>query len=155
MRAIAATNVVVVSSTEITATTGGGSTTKLGTFSLFVTTSAGTSAANGGADFTYITLEGGPTVSSISPNSGPTSGGASITIGGEGFTSSATVVIGQGNGTTGAIAATNVVVEDNGFITATTGGGAKAGTFTLYVTVTTSAGTSPGSNNAAHFTYTS
>ena len=59
-------------------------------------------------------------------------------------------MIGQGNGTTGAIAATNVVVEDNGYyITATTGGGAKAGTFSLYVT--TPYGTSA-ANNQAHFT---
>ena len=44
--AIAATDVTDVSSTEITAVTGGGA--KVGTFSLFVTTSAGTSAGNSG-----------------------------------------------------------------------------------------------------------
>ncbi len=49
--AIAATSVKVVSPTEITATTGGGA--KAGTFSLFVTTTGGTSAANAGADFSY------------------------------------------------------------------------------------------------------
>ena len=36
-------------------------------------------------------------------------------------------MIGQGNGTTGAIAATNVDVASSTKITATTGGGAKAG----------------------------
>ena len=49
--AIAASNVKVVSPTEITATTGGGATA--GTWSLYVTTSGGTSAANLGDDFTY------------------------------------------------------------------------------------------------------
>ncbi len=41
----------VVSSTKITATTGGGA--KAGTWNLFVTTSGGTSAANSGDLFTY------------------------------------------------------------------------------------------------------
>jgi len=45
------TNVKVVSSTEITATTGGGA--KSGTWSLFVTTTEGTSAWKAGADFIY------------------------------------------------------------------------------------------------------
>ena len=61
-------------------------------------------------------------------------------------------MIGQGNGTTGAVATTNVIVQANGFITATTGGGAKAGTFSLYVT--TAQGTSTATNET-HFTYTS
>ena len=49
--AIAATNVTVVSSTQITATTGGGA--KAGTWSLFVTTTGGTSAGNSGDNFSY------------------------------------------------------------------------------------------------------
>jgi hypothetical protein len=59
-------------------------------------------------------------------------------------------VIGQGHGTTGAIAATSVKVVSPNQITAVTGGGAKAGTFSLYVT--TSAGTSP-ANAGVDFTY--
>lgn len=55
----------------------------------------------------------GPTVSSISPNSGSTSGGTSVTITGSGFGSGATVRIGT-------IAATNVVVVNSTTITATT-----------------------------------
>ena len=141
--AIAATSVKVVSSTEITAVTGGGA--KAGTFSLFVTTTGGTSAANAGADFSY-----GVTVTKVSPNTGPTSGGTAITITGTGFVAGATVVIGQGNGTTGAIAATSVKVVSPTEITAVTGGGAKAGTFSLFVT--TSAGTSAASTGA-DFTY--
>lgn len=147
--AIAATDVQVVSSTEITAITGNPA--LAGTFSLYVTTPYGTSTGNSGADFTYSKgVE--PTVTAISPNSGPATGGTPITITGTGFATGATVAIGQGNGTTGAIAATEVDVVSFTEITAVTGGGAKPGTFSLFVTTT--GGTSPGSN-ATHFTYTS
>jgi hypothetical protein len=91
-----------------------------------------------------------PKVSAVSPNAGPTKGGTAITITGTGFVTGATVVIGQGNGTTGAIAATSVKVVSPTEITAVTGGGAKAGTFSLFVT--TSAGTSA-ANSGADFTY--
>jgi hypothetical protein len=148
--AIALTNVTVVSPTQITATTGGGA--KAGTFSLFVTTSGGTSAANAGDNFTYVAPAVVPTVSAVSPNSGPAGGGTNITITGTGFVAGATVVIGQGNGpVTGAIAATNVKVVSSTQITATTGGGAKTGTFSLFVTTT--GGTSAG-NAGDNFTYT-
>jgi hypothetical protein len=140
--AIAATDVQLVSSTEITAVTGGGA--KAGTFSLFVTTTGDISPASS-AHFTYT-----PTVTSVSPNTGPASGGTNITIMGSGFQSPTTVAIGQGNGTTGAIAATNVDVVSSNEITATTGGGAKAGTFSLLVVSNNV--TSPGSFGA-HFTY--
>ena len=61
------------------------------------------------------------------------------------------MTIGQGSGPlTGAISATNVKVVSSTRITATTGGGAKAGTFGLYVTA--SGGTSAGSA-ANNFTY--
>src|SRR5689334_16296480 len=70
----------------------------------------------------------GSVVSSVSPNSGPTGGGAAITITGSGFVTGDRVVIGQGNGAgAGAIAATGVSVVDSTQITATTGGGAKPG----------------------------
>ena len=146
--AIAATNVDVVSSTEITATTGGPALP--GTFSLFVTTSGGMSAGNSGANFTYSPAGVAPTVTKVSPNSGGIDGATAVTITGTGFTSPATVVIGQGNGTTGAIAATNVVVVSSTEITATVGGAAKPGTWSLYVT--TSGGTST-PNAGADFTY--
>ncbi len=144
--AIAATSVVVVNSTTITAVTGGA--TKVGTFNLIVTTSGGTSAANAGDDYTYNYVV--PTVSLVSPNNGPTTGGTPITITGTGFITGATVVIGQGNGLTGAIAATSVVVVSSTRITAVTGGGAKVGTFNLIVT--TSGGTSA-ANAGDDYTY--
>ena len=127
--AIQASNVVVVSSTEITATTGGPA--KAGTSNLFVVDSGGTSVANTGDDYTYI---GGPTVSSVSPVSGPITGGTPIRIVGKNFVVGATVEIGQGSGAgPTAIKASNVVVVSSTEITATTGGGAKAGTFNLFV----------------------
>ena len=93
-----------------------------------------------------------PKVSAVSPNSGPTSGGTSITITGTGFVSGATVQIGQGVGVgTAAIAATKVTVVSPTKITAVTGGGAKAGPGGLFVT--TSGGTSVGSFTR-NFTYT-
>ena len=91
-----------------------------------------------------------PTITKVSPDAGPATGGTAITITGTGFANPASVVIGQGNGTNGAIAATDVDVVSSTEITATTGGGAVAGTFNVYVT--TSAGTSA-ANTGSEFTY--
>jgi hypothetical protein len=146
---IPATGVKVVSSTEITAVTGGGA--KAGTWSLFVHTTGGTSAGGTASGFTYKVASVIPTVTKVSPNSGPTTGGTPITITGTGFIAGATVVIGQGSGSvTGVIPATSVVVVSSTEITAVTGGGAKAGTWALFVH--TSGGTSAGNAGAA-FTY--
>ncbi|HUE08602.1 MAG TPA: hypothetical protein VMP41_14325 [Acidimicrobiales bacterium] len=61
--------------------------------------------------------------------------GTSITINGTGFVSGAIVTIGQGSGgETSAIAATNVKAGSPTKITAVTGGGAKAGSWGLFVT---------------------
>jgi hypothetical protein len=124
--AIPATDVQVLSSTQITATTGGGA--RPGAWNLFVANSGATSATNANAKFTYF-----PTVTAVSPTSGPTGGGTQITITGSGFVSGASVWIGQGNGTAGAIRATNVQVVSPTKITATTGGGALAGTWNVFV----------------------
>jgi len=92
-----------------------------------------------------------PTVSSVSPASGTVNGGTSIKITGTGFVAGATVEIGQGSGAgPTAIQATEVVVVSPTEITATTGGGAKAGTFNLFVI--DSGGTSPG-NTGDDYTY--
>ena len=68
------------------------------------------SLANG---FTYVVA---PTVSSVSPNSGPVAGGTAVTITGTNFAAGATVKF-------GATAATNVVVVSSTSITATTPAG--------------------------------
>ena len=115
----AATNVVVVSSTSITATTPAGT---AGAVMVTVTNSSGQS----GTLATGFTFVAPPTVSSVSPNNGPTSGGTAVTITGTNFVSGATV-------TFGSAAATNVVVVNSTQITATTPAGA-AGAVTVTVT---------------------
>ncbi len=115
----AATNVAVVNSTTITATTPAGS---VGAVTVTVTNSNGQSGSltNG---FTYVVP---PTVSSVSPNSGTTAGGTAVTITGTNFAAGATV-------TFGSAAATNVVVVNSTTITATTPAG-SAGAVTVTVT---------------------
>ncbi|MBB6142854.1 hypothetical protein HNQ77_000798, partial [Silvibacterium bohemicum] len=105
----AATNVVVVNSTTITATTPAGS---AGTATVTVANSGGQSGSLPAA-FTYV---GQPTVSSVSPNSGSNSGGTAVTITGTNFATGAAVKFGTA-------AATNVVVVNSTTITATTPAG--------------------------------
>ncbi len=146
--AIAASKVVVVSSTEITATTGG--LAKAGSENLFVIDSGGTSPVSTGDNYTYYPATT-PTVSSVSPASGSVNGGTPITIKGTGFVLGATVEIGQGSGAgPTAIAASKVVVVSSTEITATTGGPAKAGSWNLFVI--DSGGTSP-ANTSDDYTY--
>src|SRR4029077_3377430 len=102
----AATGVVVVRGTQITATQHAPAT---GAVNVVVTnpdTQTGT-LTNG---FTYA---GAPTVTSVTPNNGAAGGGTGGTIGGTGFVSGATV-------TFGGTAATSVVVVSGTQITATT-----------------------------------
>jgi len=87
--------------------------------------------------FTYVVV---PTVSSVSPNNGPTAGGTSVTITGTNFASGATV-------TFGSTAATNVAVASGTQITATTPAG-SAGAVTVTVTVNGQSG-----SLASGFTY--
>jgi hypothetical protein len=114
-----ATSVVVVNATTITATTPTGA----GTVSVQVT-NTDTQSGSLASAFTYLPP---PTVSSVSPNSGPTAGGTSITITGTNFRAGATVTVG-GN------PATSVVVVNATRITATTPAG--AGTVSVQVTNT-------------------
>ncbi len=116
-----------------------------------LTVKATNSAGSAAQSFVLVVNNAVPTVSAVSPNTGPKGGGTAITITGTGFVTGATVVIGQGSGAgTGAIPATNVVVVSSTKITAVTGGGAKAGTWSLFVITT--GGTSAG-NTGDNFTY--
>ena len=114
----AATVVTVVSSTSITAKTPAGS---AGTASVLVTTPEGTNSAN-----TLYTHQAAPTVTSISPSSGPLGGGQAVTITGTDFTGATAVTI-------GGTAATAVTVVNATTITATTPAG-SAGTASVLVT---------------------
>jgi hypothetical protein len=133
----AATNVTVVNDTSITADSPAGT----GTVNVTVTTPAGTSATSPADQFTY-TVTAAPTVTGLSPNSGPEAGGTMVTITGSGFTGATAVDFGT-------VPATNVTVVSDTSITATS----PAGTGIVDVTVTTPAGTSP-TSQADLFTFT-
>jgi hypothetical protein len=92
-----------------------------------VTSPGGSNAAN--ALYTYIS---GPTVTSVSPNSGPIAGGSSVTITGTTFTGATSV-------TFGGVAASFTVVNAT-TITATVPAGAAGD---ASVIVTTPAGSNP------------
>jgi IPT/TIG domain len=103
----AATNVVVISGTQITAKTPPHA---QGSASVTVTNPGGQSAALA-SGFTFIPPA--PTITSVSPASGPASGGSAVTLAGQNFASGATV-------TFGGAAATSVVVVSATQITANT-----------------------------------
>ena len=112
----AATSVDVVSDTEITADSPAGT----GTVDVTVTTPGGTSTTSSNDQFTY-TAPPLPTVTSVTPSTGSTSGGTPVTIDGSGFTGATAVDFGTN-------AATNVVVVNDGEITADlTGRGSRHG----------------------------
>ena len=123
--AAAASNVVVVSGTQITATTPAGS---AGAVNVTVTNPGAQSGslANG---FVYVVV---PTASDLSPNNGLTTGGTGVTITGTNFAAGATVMFGSA-------AATNVVAVNSTMITATTPAG-NVGAVTVTVTVNSQSG---------------
>ena len=105
-----ATTIIVVNSTTITARTAAHG---AGPVNVVVTNYNGPSVTLT-SGFTYTT--GSPTapaISSITPNSGPTSGGTAVTISGINFAAGATVTLGGSP-------ATDVTVVNNTTITATT-----------------------------------
>ncbi len=139
----AATNVNVVSSTSITATTPAH---VAGVVSVVVTN---TDAKSGTLTNGYTYRNPAPAVTSVTPNSGTTAGGTSVTIAGTGFVAGATVSL-------GGPAATAVNVVSSTSITATTPAHASgavnvvvtntdalAGTLTNGYTYTTSTGGGP------------
>lgn len=124
----AALNVSVPNSNTIVATTPAGT---AGAASVVVTTVGGSNAAN--SFFTYV-LPPAPTVTSITPNSGPNTGGTSVTITGTHLGGATSVTIGGG-------AASGVTIVDDNTITATTPSGILGA---ADVAVTTPSGTGTG-----------
>ncbi|MCF8170586.1 MAG: IPT/TIG domain-containing protein, partial [Methylotenera sp.] len=122
--------------TSVTCTTSAGS---AGTASVLVTTPGGTNSAN--TLFTYFTPVSAPTVTAISPTSGTTAGGISVTITGTNLTNASAVTVG-GN------ACTPLSNNTSTSVTCTTPAG-SAGTASVLVTT-------PGGTNSANtlFTYT-
>jgi hypothetical protein len=106
----AATSVVVASATSITAVTPAGT---AGARDVRVTLSGGQSATLTGG-FAYVAPT--PTLTAVSPASGPTAGGTALTLTGTNFAAGATVTV-------GGIAATSVVVSSSTRITAVTPAG--------------------------------
>ncbi len=130
-----ATSFTVNSSTQITATAPSGS----GLVDVRVTTAGGSSATSAADQYTYI---GAPTVTSISPKAGATSGGTAIDINGTNFTGATAV-------TFGGTAATGFTVISGTQITATSPANAAG---TVDVRVTTTGGTSA-TSAADQFTF--
>jgi hypothetical protein len=91
--ATAATSFTVNSATSITAT----SPTGTATVDVKITTIGGTSATSVADQFTYVIPI--PTVSSINPASGPTTGGTAVTITGSNFIGTTSVKFGSTNAT--------------------------------------------------------
>jgi hypothetical protein len=109
------------------------------TVDVTVTTPAGTSHPAAADRFTYIAQQ--PAVTGVSPGSGSTAGGTTVTITGTGLAGATGVRFGTGAGT--------ITADSSTQITVTT----PRGTGTVTVTVTTPGGTST-ITNADHFTYT-
>jgi len=107
-----------------------------------VTTGGGTrsSAATSTDVFTYVT---GPTIQSVSPGAGATTGGTRVTIAGQGFSGVSGVSFGS--------SLAGVTVDSPTEISAIVPSGPSSGG-TVPVAVTTTAGTTP-SDPAADFTY--
>ena len=143
---VAATGVVVDSPTQITVTSP--ATITAGLNNVQVTTSvAASSTAGTGDDFTYTAPV--PTVTSLTPNTGPTSGGTSVVIAGTGFVSGATVKF-------GALSAASVTVNSPTSITAVSPATITPGTVSVIVTTSGGDSTPAGAQGTAadDFTYT-
>jgi hypothetical protein len=135
----AATNFSVNSDTNITATAPAGT---AGPVDVTIVGPGGISATSSADQFTY-TPPPVPTVTGVSPGSGPSTGGTPVTITGTGFTGATAVNFGSGN------AATFSVANDT-TITATAPPNAKLGA--VDITVTTPGGTSA-TSTADQFTF--
>ncbi len=134
VRGAAATSIVVVSASAISAVTPPGPS---GPASVVVTNPDG-KASTISAVFTYLAV---PTVSALTPSVGDVSGGTPVSIGGAGFSSGATVVIG------GSLA-TGVNVVSSATITCLTPAGSAG---SVNVTVTNPSGLAATLSNG--FTY--
>jgi hypothetical protein len=135
-----ATTFAVESDTVIHASSPGG---KLGKVDVTVTTAGGTTATSAADQFTYV-LPPVPTVTGVSPTSGPSTGGSTVTLTGTGFAGATAVNFGANN------PAAFFTVNSSTSMTVTSPPGPLA---TVDVTVTTPGGTSP-TSGADRFTYT-
>lgn len=133
----ASTAVTVIDATHVAATAPPAGAN--GTVDVTVTTGAGSSATSSADQYTYV---GPPTVTGVSPNVGPLSGGRTVTITGTKFGAGATVRV-------GGTSATSVIVHSATKLSARVPAHAAG---TVDVRVTTTHGTSAAAT-ADHFTY--
>ena len=131
---VPATNLLVSSDTSLSVTVPAGT----GTVDVTVTTPVGTSAVSPSDQFTYVAV---PSVTSLSPNEGPTGGGNSVVVAGTSLTGATEVDFGTTPGT-------NLVVTSDTSLDVTV----PAGAGTVDVTVTVPGGTSP-TNSSDQYTY--
>jgi hypothetical protein len=128
----------IISDTQLTAVSPPG----VGTVDITVTTPGGTSASSTADQFTYTTAATSvPAVTAIAPDTGPASGGTTVTITGSGFTDASAVTFGP-------LSAGMTIISDTQ-LTAVS----PPGVGTVDITVTTPGGTSA-SGTADQFTYT-
>jgi IPT/TIG domain len=104
----------------------------------------GTSAASPANQYTYAAAAAAPTVTGVSPTSGPVAGGEHVTVTGTGFTGASKVSFGT-------VPGSNLAVASDTQLSVTSPQAAAAGP--VDVTVTTPAGTSAASQ-ADQYTYT-
>ena len=115
----------------------------LGTVDITVTTAGGTTAISAADKYTYV-IPPVPTVTGVSPNSGPIPGGTSVSLTGTGFSGATAINFGPNN------PAIFYTIKSPTLITVTS----PAGVLGLNdITVTTPGGTSPASA-ADKFNYT-
>ena len=129
-----ATSYTVNSPTSITAVSPPGT----GTVDVTVTNPGGTSPTSSADEYTYIPV---PTVTGVSPGSGPAGGGTAVTITGTNFTGATAVDFGS-------TSAASYTVNSSTSISATS----PSGTGTVDVTVATGGGTTA-TSSADHFEY--
>ncbi len=134
------TPVAIADGAQVTLTLNGVNNPAPGTYNLMINTSSDLIAA-ATEQYTLATPPA-PTVTAVSPTSGPTTGGTAVTITGTNFVSGATVDFGT-------VAATNVTVVSATSITATS---PAAETGTVDVTVSEN-GLTSGKVSADQFTY--
>jgi hypothetical protein len=132
----AASNVTVLSDSQITADAPAGS---AGTVDVTVTTVGGTSATSSSDQYTYVAA---PVVTGVSPSSGSTDGGTTVTISGSGFAGASSVMFGTNSATVFTVVSDTQITADSP--------ARSAGT--VDVTVTTLGGTSA-TSSADQFTY--
>ena len=132
--ATAGTGLTVNSDTQITITSPAHA---AGVIDLTVVTPAGTSATSANDQFTYTAAPVTPTVTVVSPTSGPAAGGSTVIITGAGFTGATAVNF-------GATAGTGLTVNSDTQITITSPAHAAG---VVDITITTPAGTSATSVN--------